>query len=45
MPSLLSWDGFQEKMANFVKNFLTLISNDPDLKLFTLHQFIEEVNC
>ena len=34
-----------QKLANVVKNFLTLISNAPGLKLFTLNQVIDEVNC
>ena len=45
MFSLLSRGGFPQKRANVVEKFLTLISNDPDLKLFTLNQVIDEVNC
>ena len=43
--SLLSRGGFQQKLANVVKNFLTLISNAPGFKLFTLNQVIDKVNC
>ena len=32
-------------LANTVKNFLTLISNNPGLKVFTLNQVIDEINC
>ena len=45
MLSLLSRGDFQEKMANVVKNFLTLILNDLGLKLLTLNQVFEEVNA
>ena len=41
----LSRGGFRQKLANVVKNFLTLISNDPCFKLFTLNQVIDKVNC
>ena len=43
--SRLSKDGFQQKLANVVKNFWTLISNATDIKLFTLNQVNDEVNC
>ena len=36
---------FWQKLANLIKNFLALISNDPGFKLFTLNQVIGEVNC
>ena len=45
MISLLRSGGFWPKLANVVKNFLTLISNDPVFKLFNLNQDIDEVNC
>ena len=45
MLSLLSRGGFQQKLENVVKNSLAVISNDTDLKLFTLKQVIDEVNC
>ena len=45
MLSLLSRDEFRSKLANFVKIFLTKVSNDPGFKLFTLNQVIDEVNC
>ena len=44
MISLLRRGGFRQKLANGVKNFLTLITNDPGLKLFTSNQDIDEVN-
>ena len=43
--SLLSRGGFRQKLANVVKNFLPLISNDTGFKAFTLNQVIDEVNC
>ena len=45
MFSRLSRGGFRQKLANVVKNFLTLISNAPGFKIFTLNQVIDEVNC
>ena len=33
------------KNWNVVKNFLTVISNGPGFKLFTLNQVIDEVHC
>ena len=45
MLSLLSRGGFWQKLENDVKNFLTIISNGPGFKLFTLNQVIDEVNC
>ena len=46
--SMFSWrsrGGIWQKIANVVKNFLTLISNAPGFKLFSLNQVIDEVNC
>ena len=40
MPSLLSRGEFRQKLANVVKNFQTLISNDPGFKLFTLYKIL-----
>ena len=45
MFSRLSRGGFQQKLANIVKNCLTLISNAPGFKLSILNQVIDEVNC
>ena len=45
MLSLLSRGGFRQKLGNFVKNFLTVISNGIGYKLLTLNQVIDEVNC
>ena len=45
MLSILSRGGFRQTFANVVKKFLTLISNDPGFKLFTLIPGIDEVNC
>ena len=45
MFSRLSKGGFGQKLANVVKNFLTLISNAPGFKLSILNQVIDEVNC
>ena len=32
------------KLENILKNSLTVISNDPGFKLFTLNQVIDELN-
>ena len=45
MLPLLDRCGFRQKLEYVVKNFLTIISNDPSFKLFTLNQVIDEVNC
>ena len=45
MLSLLSRGGFRQIIANVVKTFVTLISNDPGFNLFTLNQVIDEVIC
>ena len=46
MLSLLSRGGIWQKLENVVKNFLTIISNGPSFKSFTMnHQVIDEVNC
>ena len=45
MFSRLSRGGFRQKLANVVKNSLTLISNAPGFNLFTLNKVIDEVNC
>ena len=45
MLSLLSRGGIWQKLENVVKNFLTVISNDPSFKSFTMNQVIDEVNC
>ena len=41
------WTGvdFGKNWKRLLKNFLTIISNDPNFKLFTLNQVIDEVNC
>ena len=45
MFSRLSRGGFPQKLANVAENFLTLISDAPGFKLFTLNQVNSEVNC
>ena len=45
MLSLLSRGEFRQKLANVVKNFLSLVSNDTGFKSFTLNQVINEVKC
>ena len=45
MLLLLSRGEFWQKLENVVKNSLTVVSNDPGFKLFTLNQVIDEVNC
>ena len=42
---LLDRGGFRQNWKMMLKNFLTIISNDPNFKLFTLNQVIDEVNC
>ena len=43
--SLLCRSGYWRKLENVVKNFLTVISNSPGFRLFTLNQVIDKVNC
>ena len=44
MLSLMSRGGFQQKLENVVKNYLTVILNAGS-KLFTLNQVVDEFNC
>ena len=41
MLSLLSRSGYWQTLEIIVKNFLTVISNGPSFKLFTLNQVVD----